>query len=88
MPTAVPVMVPVVSPAYLLGLQLLNLRLCRDGGMNILIRWRPFISAKRTRRQRRGLCARGQRGGPGGNSNGKFQKVAAFHDVSLLEFGE
>ncbi len=46
-----------------------------------------FILAKRTRRQRRGLRARGQRGGPGGSSgksNGKLQKVAAFHDVSLF----
>ena len=81
-----PVMpVPVVSPAYLFGLQMLNLRLRRDGGMNILARWRqPFISAKRMRRQRRGLRARGQRGGAGGKSNGKLQKVAAFHDISLF----
>ena len=88
MPAAVPVMVPVASPAYLFGPQILNLRLSRDSGMNIPDGGRqPFISAKRTRRQRRGLRARGQRGGAGGSSgksHGELQKVAAFHDVSLF----
>ena len=36
------------------------------------------------RRQRRGLRARGQRGGSGGKSNGELQKLAAFHDISLF----
>lgn len=74
-----------VSPADLFGLEMLDLSLGRDGGMNILIRWRqPFIYAKRMRRQRRGLRARGQRGGSGGKSNGELQKVTAFHDISLF----
>jgi len=74
-----------VVPADLLGLQPLNLSLGRDRGMNILIRGRlRSICAKRMRRQRRGLRARGQRGGPGGKSNGELQKVAAFHDISLF----
>jgi hypothetical protein len=78
-----------VSPADLFRPEILNLCLARDRGMNILDRRRrPFIQAERTRRQRRSLRARGQRSGPGGNSNGKLQKVAAFHNVSLLVFGE
>jgi hypothetical protein len=82
-------MMPVVAPAYLFRPEILNLCLGRDSGMNIRMRGRQmFISAKRTWRQRRGLRARRQRGRPGGNSNGKFQKVAAFHDVSLLVFSE
>ena len=73
-----------MSPAYLLGLEMLNLSLGRDSGMNIVIRgWLTLICAKRMRRQRRGLRARGQRGGPGGKSNGELQKVAALHDISL-----
>lgn len=77
-----------MSPADLFRPEIRNLRLGRDSAMNIRIRRRRmFILAKRTRRQRRGLRARGQRGGPGGSSgksNGKLQKVAAFHDVSLF----
>jgi hypothetical protein len=85
----VPMTVPVMSPVDLLGLQMLNFGLRRHRGMNIRIRWRPlFIRAKRLRRQRRGLRARAERGGPGGKSNGKLQKVAAFHDISLFGSGE
>jgi hypothetical protein len=57
--------------------------------MNILVRPRqPVISRNRLRRQWRGLRARRQCGGAGGNSNGEFQKVAAFHDISLFVRGE
>jgi hypothetical protein len=85
----VPAAVPVMSPTYLFRPEILNLGLARDSGMNISIRRRQkFLSARQTRRQRRGLHARGHRGGPGGNPNGKFQKVATFHDVSLLVFSE
>jgi hypothetical protein len=35
------------------------------------------------RQQRRGPCARGQRGSGRGKSKGQFQKMAAFHDISL-----
>ncbi len=85
MPTAV----PVVSPVHLFRPEILNLCLARDSGMNISIcRRQMFLSTRRTRRQRRGLRARRQRGRPDSNSNGKFQKVATFHDVSLLVFSE
>jgi hypothetical protein len=74
-----------MSPVDLLGLEMLDLSLGRNRRMNILIFWRqPLISAKRVRRQRRRLRARGQRGGSGGKSNGELQKVAAFHDISLF----
>lgn len=80
---------PMMPPAYLFRLDRLKLGLGCDSGMNILIRGRhPLVSAKSARRQRRSLRARGQRRGAGGNSNGKFQKVAAFHDFFLLVSGE
>jgi hypothetical protein len=64
---------------------MLDLSLGRDGGMNILIRGRlKLIRAKRMRRQRCCVRARGQRGGSGGKSDGELQKVAAFHDISLF----
>jgi hypothetical protein len=86
---AVPMAVPVVSPVDLFRPEILNLCLARDGGMNIRDSGqRPCIYAERTRRQRRGLRPHGQRSGPGGNSNGKLQKVAAFHDFSVLVSGE
>lgn len=88
MPAVAPVPVPVVVvPADLLGLEMLDLGLRRHGGMKVRIRERlPLIPVKRMRRQRRGLRARAQRGGPGrsgGKSNGELQKVAAFHDIFL-----
>jgi len=87
--TAVPMVVPVVSPANLFRPEILNLCLARHSGMNVLdSRRQPLISAERTRRQRRRLRARGQRSGSSGNSSDKLQKLAAFHNVSLLVFGE
>jgi len=78
-----------VSPADLVGFQVLDLGLGRNRGVNIPIGWRqPFICAKRMRRQRRGLRARAQRSGSGGESNDELQKVAAFHDISLCGSGE
>ena len=80
-----PVMPVPVSPADLFGLEMLDLSLGRDRRMNILICGRLLlISAKRKRRQRCCLGARGQRGGSGGKSNGELQKMTAFHDISLF----
>jgi len=58
--------------------------------MSARVRPRQSVSSgKRLRRQRRGLRARSsQCGGAGGGSNGEFQKVAAFHDISLFVRGE
>lgn len=87
-PVPTVVVVPVASPPDLLGLQMRDLGLCRDSGMNIPIRgWQPYLSAERARRQRHGLRARSERGstgGSGGKSDGELQKVAALHDVSLF----
>ena len=41
-------------------------------------------AAERLRHQRRGLRARGQRRRARGKSKGEFQKMAAFHDISLV----
>jgi hypothetical protein len=85
---AMPVPVPVMSPTHLFGRKALDFGFGCDGGMKVFARRRrTFIFRKRQlRRQRRGLCACSKRrsaGGAGGKSNGQFQKVAAFHDISL-----
>ena len=86
---AMPVpVVPVMSPTHLLGRKALDLGFGCDGGMKVFARRRrTFVFRKRQlRRKRRGLCACSQRGGAGGasgKSNGQFQKVTAFHDISL-----
>jgi hypothetical protein len=85
---AMPVPMPVVTPAHLFGLEAVDLVVGGDGGTGILVRRRqPFIFCKRLRCQRRGLHARGERSGSGRKSSGEFQKVAAFHDISLLVLG-
>ncbi len=84
-PAAVPMAMPMVSPAHLFRPQILDLGPGGDGGTHIRIRrLQPFITGQRLRRQRRGLRARGQRGGARGNSSGKFQKMASFHDIFLF----
>ena len=86
-PTPVTV-VPVMAPTHLFRLEAAHFVFGRDGGNGIFVRRRqPFIFRKRLRRKRRGLRARSQRGGAGGNSKGKFQEVAAFHDISPFGFG-
>ena len=81
--------VPVMSPAHLLRLETVRFFFGGQCGMRVFNRRRqPFIFRKRLRRKRRGLRARSQRGGAGGKSKGEFQKVAAFHDISLFVRGE
>jgi hypothetical protein len=72
---------PVVAPTNLLGLETLYLARGGDGGTGCLVR-RQLLFSKRMRRKRRGLRARCQRGGAGGCSKSKFQKVTALHDIS------
>jgi hypothetical protein len=84
--TAVPVPVPVMTPAHLFGLELAGLFGAGDGGVHVCRR-QPAAVVKRLRRQRRSLYAAGQRGRSGGTSKGDFQKVTAFHDMSLLVDG-
>jgi hypothetical protein len=79
--------VPVaVSPAHLFGPEVFNLSLRCHGRADILIAaGQPPICRERRHHQRRGLRGRGQRG-CSGKSDGEFQKVAAFHDISLFVF--
>ena len=78
---AMPVPVPAMSPAHLLGLEMVDFVLGGDGGTDIL-REQPAAFFQRMRRKRCSLRSRGQRGSAGGKSNGEFQKVAAFHVIS------
>jgi hypothetical protein len=87
--TAVPAMpspVPVMSPAHLFGLEAIDL--FGGGNRGVGIRRRQAAIFQRMRRQRRGLYAGGQRGRSGRKSKSDFQKVAAFHDISLFMRGE
>jgi hypothetical protein len=77
--------VPVVTPPHFFGLQLLHLGLGGDGGSGDLIRGRqPSVFRKRLRRKRCGLRSARDGGGSRSYANGKFKKVAAFHDISPL----
>jgi hypothetical protein len=83
MPATVPAVVPVMSPANLFGLEAVHFVLGGNGGTRFLTcSRRRLIAGNRLRRQRRGVDACRQRGGAGGNPNGEFQKIAAFHDIS------
>jgi hypothetical protein len=60
-----------------------------DSGTSILVpRRQPPVFCERMRRKRSGLRARGQRRSARGSSNGEFQKVTAFHSISLFVYGE
>ena len=68
-----------MSPADFFGLEVPDFHFRRDSGMNIIVPGpHRFVLRQRLRRQRRGLGGR-KRGGPGGNSNAKFQKMTALH---------
>ncbi len=85
----VPAPVMAVSPAHFFGLETIHFVPRDNGGTSILTRRRqPTVVFKRMRCKRRGLRARGQRRSARGKSNGKFQKVAAFHSISLFVYGE
>jgi hypothetical protein len=69
----------------LFGLEVFNLSLRCHGRADILIAARQLPSClERRHHKRRGLRGRDQRGGSGGKSDGEFQKVPAFHDISLF----
>jgi hypothetical protein len=76
------------SPAHLLWLETLHLIVGSNGGTGFVSGRQPSVVCKRMRRKRRGLRARGQRRSARGSSNGEFQKVAAFHSISLFVYGE
>src|ERR1700756_2364263 len=75
-----PVMVPVMAPAHLYGLDAIDFILCAHGCFRACGRclhelWR------RNRRQGGRLCASRERHSAGDQSNGETQKVSAPHDV-------
>jgi hypothetical protein len=56
-----------------------------DSGTGILVRGRqPPVITERIRHKRGCLHTRGERGGARGKSKGEFEKMAAFHDISLF----
>jgi len=86
MPMAV---VPVMAPAHLFGLEAVDFVRTGHGGTQFFIdgRWR-LVSFERLRRQRRSLRTRSKHGCAGGGPEGDFEKVAAFHDISLFVRGQ
>lgn len=75
---------PVMSPPHFLGLEAIDLVAGGYGGTGIFIGGKPSALIKRLRDKRCGLRAHGQRGGGprSSKSNGEFQKIPAFHDIS------
>jgi hypothetical protein len=86
---AMPPPVPAATPPHFFGLEAVDILLGGDRRAGLCIRRRQSsVFCERMRRQRRCLRARSQSRGAGGESKGEFQKVAAFHDISLFVDGE
>ena len=86
MTTAPPPVVSAPVPAHLFRLELRDFSIRYDRGVNIVIGGRQFLGlGKRLRRDRGGARGSGQRGRSGGcgEPHREFQKVSAFHDISL-----
>jgi len=75
---------PVMSPPHFFGLEAIDLIARGHGGMGIFIGGKLSALTERLRQKRRGLRARGKSGGSGRKSNGEFQKIPAFHDISSV----
>jgi hypothetical protein len=85
MPVAV---VPVMAPTHLFGLEAAGFVRAGDGGTRFFIdNRRHLVSGQRLRRQRRSLRGRSKHGCAGGGPEGEFEKMAAFHDISLFMRG-
>jgi hypothetical protein len=83
MPTVTVPAMPAEMPANFLGFQPFRLVGASHGRTSVLAAgWQPFIR-KRLRHERRGLGACGKRGGTRGNAKSEFEKVTAFHIISL-----
>jgi hypothetical protein len=78
---------PVMSPPHFFRCDPIDLVARGHGGMSIFIAGKTSTIGKRLRQQRRGLCARSQRGGSGRKSKGELQKIPAFHGGFLFESG-
>jgi hypothetical protein len=72
-----------MAPAHLFGRKAIDLLTGDDGGMGVFSS-RRLVIAERLRHQGGGLRAGGQGRCARGKSNGEFQKMAAFHDISLF----
>ena len=84
--TPSPVVAPSpVAPTHRFGRKTIRLVAGGDRGLRIAVSRRQ-IFGERLRRERRSfrLHARGQCRRARGKSKGEFQKVAAFHDISLV----
>ena len=87
-PSPVPVMpVPVPAPAHLFGLDVIDIVLGDDRGLCGFAGRGHDARHRCSRRQRRRIRAHSNRRGTGGEPNSEFQKVAAFHDISLFMRG-
>jgi len=82
-PVTVTPVVVMAAPMHLLGLKLCGLIAGGDGRMGVRIALRHAGISERLWRQRRGLCGGRERGGSRRDTEGEFQKIAAFHGVSL-----
>ena len=76
MPAPVPpvpvVVMPVMTPANLLGLEMIDIVLRDDGRFGAVAMRRHQALFRPDRRQRRGLCARSKRGRACNKSKGQF----------------
>jgi hypothetical protein len=79
-----PAMVPMPVPAHLLRLQMIDIVLRNHGGFRAIAMRRYQARFRRDRRQRRSLRSGSKRPRACNNSKGEFQKVAAFHNISLV----
>ena len=70
--TAMPMPVPVVTPAHLFGLETINIVLRDNGGLCVLAGRRHQTLLRQNRRERRSLRARRQRGRARNKSKGEF----------------
>jgi hypothetical protein len=70
-------------PVHLFGLELCGFIAGGDGGTSVRVALRHAGITERLRRQRRGLCGGGERGGSRCGTECEFQKIAAFHDIFL-----
>jgi hypothetical protein len=75
---------PVMAPADFFGLQVIDIVSRHHRRFRAFTARRHETLSRCNRRLRRGLRARGKRRSAHGYSKGEFQKVAAFHDISLF----
>jgi len=87
MPAVPMAVVPVMAPAHLFGLEAVDFVRAGYGRTQFFIHGRrSLVSFERLRRQRRSIRARSKHGCAGGGE-GDFEKVTAFHDISLFTRG-